>query len=241
VIWSGGFEVSQARRRVVLSSITLTGEEKHLQSPMKIVQIVVEIDGKSLHQEKKVSSLLTRFGLGFSNTPAEKFKKIAHRVASITMTRFVTTVHMMRLFYSEIAVAYIGIILSTNITNEAARAAWINLQKAFEGNARRAADHVLAYVPFYLQPDATNPKCPLNPNAVLPLIWPLQIFGSSQIVTKEQQQRAQEGLLQIGERAAVPLATKLAKEFFRPNAALSLEVHMLHHAWHSEGNFDLDA
>jgi hypothetical protein len=211
-----------------------------LQKPIDIIQFVVEIDTQLLHKQNEVNSLLVPFGLDFHKPPDQTFRKLAHHFSGASITRFVTSILMTRVFCCEITVAHIGIILrdTTVARKQAVNDAWDSLKEACENNSRVAADLVLAYVDIYVNQDPTSPQSPLDPKIVFPLVWQLLVFGISQTLTAAQKAHAQEALRQVGARAGIPLAARLAENFFQPNAALFLEAQLMYHAWYAAGNFD---
>jgi hypothetical protein len=183
-----------------------------------------------MRQRREANRLLTPFGLDFDRPPAKSFRHIAHRYSSISLCRNVNTIHMMRLCCCDLAYKQINILLESPTVkdNDAARDGWISFQRTLEDISRAEADLILASLPFYIFPGHSA----LSSISVSPLIWPLSNFGAYEQLAPTQQARAKDALLQIGKRAMIPLAIKLADLQFQPNAEAAQDAHMLHLAWH---------
>jgi hypothetical protein len=202
--------------------------ESHLYTPIEIIDYAVELDARALLQRQESNQLLKPFGLDFELPPKEKFRAVAQQLSGVSACRFANTHFMMRIFWCNIANRHVNVILDgTSDRDEAARKAWIDLQNALERISRREADLLLACLPFYIS--GTDK---LSATTVSPLVWPLSIMGTCLQLSSVQRDCAKNALLQIGERAMIPLATKLAETQFHPNAKVTEEAHMLHQAWH---------
>jgi hypothetical protein len=140
---------------------------------------------------------------------------------------FVNTVHMQRIFYCRIADLQLDAVLTSPRVqaNRGTRDAWIRFREKVDEITRSETELLLASLPFYITPG------PLIAKIVSQFVWPLSTIGTSRQVTSGQLNRAREALLEIGRRAMIPIATKLANAQFHPNAELSKEAHMLHLAW----------
>jgi hypothetical protein len=203
--------------------------EPQLYSPKAIIEYIIEIDSVGRRVRKECKDLFSPLGLDFEKPPVEPFPRLADKQIGLTHFRSVILLHMMRIFWCSVANEYLCAILNgLSDRSQPTRDAWIDLQQSFERTAQCEADHLLVYVPVYVTPG----DGPLNPMTLSSLVWPLSTFGASRLLTLLQKMRAKEALLQIGSRASVAIATKLADSFFQPNFELSKEAHMLHQAWH---------
>jgi hypothetical protein len=188
--------------------------------------LTAEIDADGRRQRKQSNKLLESYGLDWSNPPVESFENAALQSSRIRICRDVNIVRLGRIVWLNIANTYVRVILASAGRSQAATTAWIELQKYFERTARREADLILASVSLFIPPEG-----PLSVTKALSLIWPLSSFGSSALVSPMQQARAQQLLFQIGTRAMIPIAEKLARGFFQPGAELSKEAHMIHQVY----------
>jgi hypothetical protein len=196
-----------------------------------MIELIMEIDAESLQVRKETNDRLTPFGLDFDRPATKTFHKFAQQHDGISHCRIINTVHMMRMFWCNIAMGYLGILLHCPDTKKdlASESAWLELQQALQDTIRSEADLILSTLPYCI-PHGTSP---LTQISTCPLIWPLVTFGAYQETTELQKSRAKEALFQIGTRAKIRVATKMAEEHFVLDAKLSDEAHMLHHAWHT--------
>jgi hypothetical protein len=197
-----------------------------------MIEFAMEIDAKSTRLRKEYNKLLIHYGLDFEKPPASSFHRVAYLPSNVTLCRTVNTVHMLRISCLDIAQKYASISVESlsakGVHNQAAIDAWADFQTALETTTRSEADLILACIPPYITPG----QAPLNPATVVPLVWPLSSVGSSQQVTLAQRERARAALLQIGTRAMIPIAVKMANVPLDQAAELSKEVQLLHLAWH---------
>jgi Fungal specific transcription factor domain len=201
----------------------------HLYTPVETIMFAADQDALQLEAMKKVVSLLTPHGLSFDHPPKESFKKIAFLRKGTSLIRFLSSIHLSRLVKCEIIHQQIGIMKSRMQGLGTAADAWTDLQKTAERLGLAAAEAILACLPIYLYPDPKDPKGhgPLSTIVVIPLVWPLSCFARSRLATPEQRDRAQDALMQIGQRARLPIASALAENF--KHDAMPLEqLHLLH-------------
>jgi hypothetical protein len=191
-----------------------------------MVEYIVEMDAQSSHHRKYYDKLFAPAGLGMESLPTKTFHTLSHQRLGMGIFRFIVTVHMMRIYWSNIAEKHLRTILSRPSMTEATKKAWIDVQQTFERIARSEADLLLGMLPFYIPPGQSQ----LSPSAVSSLIWPLSTLRASQQLTKEQKAHAKLALLQIGERSNIAIATKLA-ERRTLDSELPEEVHLIHLTW----------
>jgi hypothetical protein len=192
-----------------------------------MIESAARIDEEYLVQQKKTTKLLRSYGLDWKRPPDESFSISALQPSGIMLCRDVNAIRMARIMWCTIAKGYLNIVLYCSATkSQATKDAWAELEAFLEKTARFEADLILASIPFFLR-DAS-----FSTTSVFHLIWPLSTFGASMLLSPEQQACAQETLIQIGKRAKMPIATKLAEEHFHPHAELSKEAHMIHQTWH---------
>jgi Fungal specific transcription factor domain len=204
-------------------------KELHLHNPVHTVEYIVELDTQSSKLLRYYDKIFAATGLGMTAPPKESFRKVANTRIGCDLFRFTATMRMMRIYWCNIAHKNLEIIIGNHdasFTNTM-RNAWINLQQAFVHTARAEADLLLAGLPFYLPPG----QSPISPSSVGCLIWPLSTFGASQQLTAAQKTAAKAALLQIGERANISVATKLAQNHCDQNSDLPEEAHMIHLTW----------
>jgi hypothetical protein len=192
---------------------------------MDMIDFIMKIDMASIRQQKQANVELAALGLHFARPPSDVFKKIAHQPNAIYICRLLNTIHFQRVFYFSMAIAYVDLVIASPMVgqNQSVKTEWINFRKTLQKLTRMEADLLLSSLPFYITPGSG----PLNPANVLPLVWPLLILTSPQL-TLAQQLAAKDALHQIGDRASVPTATKLASAEFGSHAEISKEAHMLH-------------
>jgi hypothetical protein len=125
---------------------------------------------------------------------------------------------MQRISYCGLANKHVGYILDSPEVkaNVAATQKWTEFQRRITEIVRTEADLIFSCLPFYLSSGQTS----LTATAAFPLIWPLSAIETSPHVSSTQREYARNALLQIGEIAMIPLATKLAN----PKHLLNLEV-----------------
>jgi hypothetical protein len=194
-----------------------------------MLEYIARTDVEGVRVRKETNNLFKPVGLDFFNPPTEAFRKVANQSVGVIQCRIVNTLHMMRIYYCTMANKNLEIILNgPRLTDQAARDGWLDLKKTLEKTARLEADLILGSLPFYIPPDQSL----LSPTDVSSLVWPLSTFVASPLLTKEQHAAAKEALLQIGARAAIPVATKLASAEFAADAKLSEEVHLIHLSWY---------
>jgi hypothetical protein len=205
--------------------------EPHKYSSLDILDLFMEVDKQHIHQRAKCSNDFEPFGLSLERPPDLAFKEIAHQGSSINKVRIKNTLHMMRLFYHDMAQKHVDIILEHPDVKPSriARNGWVQLRKTWIDIARSEAALILSTLPFYISSD----DAPITPATVFPLLWPLCTVMVSPQVTPEQHTRAREALLQIGSRAKVPVATKLANAQFYASEDLAKETYILHSAFHN--------
>jgi hypothetical protein len=162
-------------------------------------------------------------GLDLFKPPKESFRDVANRPRSMVACRHITSSHMMRAFWFDVASRYVDFILSQD--PDAVNEQWLDFRKTLETNSRIAASLLLSHVPFYVTPGSG----PLSPTSVYSLVWPLSVLVTCQLITPEQKEYAKDILFQIGTRASLPLALKMAEE--HRSQDLYEQVHMLHFTW----------
>jgi hypothetical protein len=179
---------------------------------------------------KKVEPFFAPTGLHYARPPPESFLHLAYQRSGILACRQINAFHMMRIHWCIVADRQVNILLDNARTkdNLASFDGWFDFQQTLERIVREEADLILATLPFYIPPGDD----PLNPTHVCPLIWPLSTLGLSRQVSSSQKQHAGEALFQIGARAKLPIATKLAKGSFADNAEPYHSAQILHYTWH---------
>jgi hypothetical protein len=200
---------------------------------MQIIDFVVEIDKLACRlREICNEDRMILYGLHFDHPPAESFREIAHHSSSITLCRILNSGHVVRIMWCSIASKHIGMILEKTafekrqttdvVDDELSRDAWIKLRKTLIEVARTETDLILDSVSVYMSPELDS----LSTASVRPLIWPLMAIGRSPYTTMVQRARMKEALIQIGEKAKIPVATKMAH--LDPSADIPEDAHLLH-------------
>jgi hypothetical protein len=174
--------------------------------------MAMELESESALQMKESHRHLAPFGFDFEHHPTESFREIAHDHSTIFICRFFNFVNLVRLFWLNAAYRHADILIQASVT-EVSRNSWTEFQEATQKRVTVAADNILAMLPFYIYPDPANPQSPLVTMSVSPLLWALLSFSGYRSIAKRQQDSAKEALLQIGKRAKLPIATKIAMLF----------------------------
>jgi hypothetical protein len=201
------------------------GKETHLYSPTDVIQYILDVDSQSLRFREETNHILNAYGLDYDQHPAESFQRIAHERSSVSICRAVNTVHVMRCNWCFSAFKHIQLLLdSLNVErNQGSRDAWIDLQKAFINIARSEAELVLATIPFYILPG----DGPLSQTSSSSLIWLIAMVAANPGLLPTQQARARDALSQIGSRAMISAATKLANARSAADMKLFEQAHII--------------
>jgi hypothetical protein len=182
-----------------------------LHNPTDLIDFAVEIDSQALRQMKDSNKLLAPLGLHFEKPPAERFRNIALQRSSIFAARFFHTILLMRLSWLQTTYQTAGKLLHTK--GQAEKEVWTDFHQTTESTMISVVNRILALVHVYIYPDLTDSEGPLTSESVQPLIYPLQTFAGYSWMTAKQRECAKEALLQIGTRAKLPIATKIADAF----------------------------
>jgi hypothetical protein len=195
-----------------------------------MIQFILDADAQAICVRQNTNSLFQPFGLDFEHPPAESFRAIAHERSSLGLCRIINTIHMMRITWLNTVARQLKRLLDDpKIKRDQTTVnAWINLRVSVETTARSEADLLLSTLPIYIPAD----ESPLSPTSVASLVWSLSTFGVSPLLSSAQQASAKEGLVQIGQRAKISAATKLANAQFSSDSKLSEEAHLVHFSWH---------
>jgi hypothetical protein len=207
-----------------------TGTEAHLYKSTDFIDFILEIDKQVLLVRQDCNKLWSPLGVSFDHPPAQSFRKIASQFSSILVIRILNTIHMQRIHLHDMAASHVKLILESPEVKESRTLTekWVDFQRNIVEIVRSEAELLLSALPFYIPPGDT----PLSLTGVFPLIWPLSAIAASPHVAPSQLSSAKEALFQIGLRAMIPIAAKLANARFRSYEEVSEEAHILHLAWH---------
>jgi Fungal specific transcription factor domain len=189
---------------------------KHIGSyhPMEIIQFGVKQDAQHTRVVEKTERLMRRYGLSFHRLPTDSFKEIAHERSTIAVVRLLNTAHLMRIIRCERMGQMVDFIRnSQSDRTKTAREAWDNFHDTLQKVVRASADGILGNIPQYIYPDASHPGGVLRTTSVSPLLWPLSAFARCRLITSKQRESAKNALKEIGQRAKLPIATKIADNF----------------------------
>jgi hypothetical protein len=175
--------------------------------------LAVHLESLYAREKEASNKLYQQCGFDFDNGPTESFRKIAQHTATIIMVRSYTTINMMRFFWLDMAYQHADRIIKTSTTAQTARDAWVDFQGAVHQGVIFAGDNILKLLPFYIYPDPSNPDSPLTITSVSSLLWTLTAFNRYRSLLDRQRATAQHALYQIGRRAKLPVAIKLADSF----------------------------
>jgi hypothetical protein len=202
---------------------------------MQVIATVVEMHTLSSYPLQKFVRTFEQMGFDghiddadtTSSSLDEPPQKLEKYHLAVNYLRFLQAFRMMRIMWCSTANKYLQLLIQRPNLSKAEKTHWINLQKAFEQSARTEADLVIATIPFYFPPGQAQ----VSPSSVVTLIWPLATFSASEQLTLAQKTCAQKALLQIGEKANIPIAIELANAFNKPVSELPKEAHLVHLTW----------
>jgi hypothetical protein len=159
-----------------------------------------------------------------------KLQEILQEREGLIAARFNGFLHLARLIVNFAVHRYAGIVLQKALSQEDFDTAetWFDCRKSREAIIHEVVDHILDVTTMCIYPHTKAIDCPLNATYVGHLVWPISLLAEyPSILLPEQRVRARRALYEIGTRAKLPAAVKIAKQFDY-DSSLSSQSHILH-------------